>query len=84
MDSGPMGIGRAEGLPGTQHQAGAADPDLVAGCERSRLRDASAVDERAVEGAEIVNAPHATDQLDHGVQAGRVLVGDDDVVLIRG
>jgi hypothetical protein len=81
---GRLGLGHAGvvgGAVGAQDDAGATDAQLVAGADPRLAGHPVAVDERAVAGADVADAPPAAEPLEDGVHAGDLaIVAQHDVV----
>jgi hypothetical protein len=81
---GRLGLGHAGvvgGAVGAQDDAGATDAQLVAGADPRLAGHPVAVDERAVAGADVADAPPAAEPLEDGVHAGDLaVVAQHDVV----
>jgi hypothetical protein len=65
------------GAVAAEHQAGAADPDLVTRVQGPLAADALAVDEGAVAGADVAHAPAGWKALEHGVQTRHAAVAGE-------
>ena len=66
-----------------EQEAEPSERDLVAGVQRALADDPVAVDERAVAGAEVADAPRVAEPLEHRVHARDAVAVDDEVVRLE-